>query len=104
MFVATGAVAAGKLRFWNQTTSTIVELYLAPAGTEKWGPNQCENDKDKAVDGDERLQLTGVAAGRYDVKLVEKSGRRCLVRDVELKADGPYAFALAEEDLKDCKP
>jgi hypothetical protein len=97
------SVAAGKLRFWNQTSSTIVELYLAKAGTNAWGPNQCENDKDKTVDSDERLDLTGVEPGRYDVKLVEKSRRRCLVRGVEIKAGGPYAFSIAEEDLKDCQ-
>jgi hypothetical protein len=101
--VASGAAAADKLRFWNVTTSTIVELYLAKAGTNQWGANQCENDKDKTVDADERLNLTGIEPGRYDVKLVEKSGRRCLVRNVEVKAGGPYAFSIAEDDLKDCQ-
>ena len=100
---SSGSMAAGKLRFWNQTTSTIVDLRLAKAGTDAWGPNQCENDKDKSVDSDERLDLTGIEPGRYDVKLVEKSHRRCLVRGVEVKAGGPYAFAIAQEDLKDCQ-
>jgi hypothetical protein len=101
--VASGAAADNKLRFWNLTTSTIVELHLAKAGTNQWGPNQCENDRDKTVDADERLNLTGVEPGRYDVKLVEKSGRRCLVRDVEVKAGAPYAFSIADDELKDCR-
>jgi hypothetical protein len=49
------ATAAERLRFWNLTGSTIKELHLAPAGTTDWGPNQCRNDPDGAVDADEHL-------------------------------------------------
>ncbi|HVJ52543.1 MAG TPA: hypothetical protein VM689_08785 [Aliidongia sp.] len=97
------AQAAEKLRFWNLTDVTIVELMLAPAGTEQWGKNQCLNDADKSVSADERLTLTDVTPGRYDVKLTGKSGRACLVRNVELKGGGPYAFSIANGDLGDCK-
>src|SRR5712691_10680757 len=70
------ALAEGRpTRFWNLTRYTISELYLAPAGTTNWGPNQCKNDKDGTVDPDERLPITGVPPGRYDVKLVDASGR-----------------------------
>jgi hypothetical protein len=96
------ANAADKLRFWNLTDATIVELYLAPVGTEQWSKNQCENDPDKSVSADERLLLTDITAGRYDVKLKGKSGRVCLARNVELKSTGPYAFSIANGDLGDC--
>jgi hypothetical protein len=95
--------AAERLRFWNLTTVTISQLYLAPSGTGKWGPNQCENDPDKAVDPDERLTITGVEPGRYDVKLTDKNGRMCLVPNIELKSGRPYAFSIADKDLADCK-
>ena len=62
-------------RFWNLTGETVTHLYLAPAGTERWGADQCRNDPDGTVDFDERLRITGTAAGRYDVKLTQKSGR-----------------------------
>ncbi|HLY58172.1 MAG TPA: hypothetical protein VKS60_21600 [Stellaceae bacterium] len=97
-----GATAGGKLRFWNLTAYTIVELSLAKPGTDQWGPNQCDNDPDRAVDADERLDLKDVPPGRYDVKLADKSGRRCTVRNVEVKDGGKYAFSLSEDDLKDC--
>ncbi len=97
------ALAAGKLRFWNETAATIVELYLAPAGTTRWSANQCDNDPDKSVDADERLDLAGIEPGRYDVKLKDKTGRHCLVRNVEVKGEGKFAFAIAEEDLRDCE-
>ena len=100
--VASAALAAERLRFWNLTTVTITELHLAPVGTEKWGSNQCLNDPDKSVDPDERLTITGVEPGRYDAKLVDKKGRVCLVRSVEVKSGRPYAFSISDKDLTDC--
>jgi hypothetical protein len=97
-------LAAGKLRFWNLTTFTIAELRLAPPGTEAWGANQCENDPDKAVDSDERLALAGIEPGRYDVKLADRKGRTCLVRNVEIVAGRPYAFSISDKDLTECRP
>jgi hypothetical protein len=96
------AIGAERLRFWNLTAATITKLYLAPAGTGDWGGDQCRNDPDGSVDPDERLTLTGAAPGRYDVKLVDKNGRTCIVRGVELKGDQRYAFSLEERDLTAC--
>jgi hypothetical protein len=95
--------AAERLRFWNLTKVTIAELYLAPVGTAEWGPNQCLNDPDKSVDSDERLTITGVEAGRYDAKLVDKKGRACIVPNVEVKSGRPYAFSISDSDLTNCK-
>lgn len=103
LMAAAGAVlGAERLRFWNLTAATITKLYLAPAGTDKWGPDQCQNDPDGAVDADERLTLKGIAPGRYDVKLTDKTGRSCLLRNVEVKGGRPYAFSIEEKDLTDC--
>jgi hypothetical protein len=99
---ASVAHAADRLRFWNTTSVTIKELYLAPAGTTAWSGNQCKNDPDGVVDADERLTLTGVAPGRYDVKLTDKAGRTCMVANVEVVAGRPYAFSLADKDLVNC--
>jgi len=57
------------IRFWNLTTATISSFQLSPAGKDTWGPNQTLNDKDKEVDHDERLRITGVEPGRYDAKV-----------------------------------
>lgn len=96
------AYAADRLAFWNLTTSIVTNLQMAPAGTEAWSANQCTNDPDGVVDSDERLKITGIEPGRYDVKLTEKSGRTCIVRNVDVKSGGRYAFAISEQDLKDC--
>jgi hypothetical protein len=100
--VPTDAWSADRMQFWNLTGTKITKLYLAPTGTTKWGPNQCANDADGSVDPDERLRLTGLTAGHYDVKLAEASGRTCIVKDVTLQTGTAYAFSISEADLKDC--
>jgi hypothetical protein len=95
------ALAQGKgIRFWNLTSATISDFQLSPAGKDNWGPNQTLNDKDKEVDHDERLRITGVEPGRYDAKVGYRDSRQCLVRDIEIKADA--VFSIAEKDLRDC--
>jgi hypothetical protein len=101
---ASVTLAVERLRFWNLTTNAITELRLAPAGTDKWGPNQCENDPDKSVEPDERLTITGIEPGRYDVKLRDKQGRSCVVRAVEILSGRPYAFSISDNDLTGCEP
>ncbi len=96
------AHAAAPMQFWNLTKNTVQHLYLAPAGTDRWTKDQCTNDPDKSVDPDERLRLTDVQPGRYDVRLSDVKGRTCLVRNVQLQGGKPYAFALSESDLKSC--
>jgi hypothetical protein len=89
-------------RFWNLTRHTISEFQLAPAGTSKWGENQCKNDKDGTVDSDERLRITGIGPGVYDARLKDVSGRVCLARNIEIKAGD--IFSLEEKDLTSCTP
>ncbi len=88
-------------RFWNLTANTITSFQLAPARTEAWGRNQCENDRDGAVDHDERLRITGVAPGRYDAKLTDKTGRICVVGDLDVQQGA--ILAIEEKSLKDCR-
>jgi hypothetical protein len=88
------------MRFWNLTLYTLTSLQFSPPGQNAWGRNQCENDDDKTVDHNERLRITGLTAGRYDARLMDKIGRTCVVKDVEVK-DG--VFAIEEKQLTDCQ-
>jgi hypothetical protein len=98
---ASEVAAQGKgIRLWNLTTATISEFQLSPAGKTDWGPNQTLNDKDKEVDHDERLRITGVEPGRYDAKVGYRGSKHCFVRGIEIKADA--VFSIADKDLKDC--
>jgi len=100
--IGSAAVAQSSkgIRFWNLTAHTVRQLYLSPAGQNQWGPDQCKNDRDGEVDHDERLRITGIAAGRYDVKLLDKLGRTCVVKDIDIK-DGAV-FAIEERQLTEC--
>lgn len=91
---------SGTTRFWNLTSNTITHFYLAPAGTNRYGPDQCPNDRDGTVDHDERLRITGVTSGRYDAKFQDKKGRACIVRDVDIKAGG--IFTIEESQVSNC--
>jgi hypothetical protein len=98
---ATAAAAADRpTRFWNLTHTTVLEFQLAAAGTTAWGADQCKNDKDGAVDFDERLPVTGIESGRYDVRLKDSSGRVCFARNIAIEAG--KVFSLDEKDLVDC--
>jgi hypothetical protein len=98
---ANQVAAQGKgIRLWNLTTATISEFQLSAPGKNDWGPNQTLNDKDKEVDHDERLRITGVEPGRYDAKVGYRGSKHCFVRGIEIKADA--VFSIADKDLKDC--
>ncbi|MEJ2379048.1 MAG: hypothetical protein P8Y53_24890 [Pseudolabrys sp.] len=99
--VGPGAFAKSKgTRFWNLTLYTVTSLQLSPPGKQAWGPNQCKNDPDGTVDHDERVKVTGVKSGRYDVKLADRIGRVCIVCNVQVKKGG--IFTIEEKQLTDC--
>jgi hypothetical protein len=96
-----GAQAQDKpIRFWNLTINTITTLQMSPAGQQDWGINQCKNDRDGTVDHDERLRITGVSPGRYDVKIADKAGRVCIVRNIDVREGA--VFTIEEKQLTEC--
>lgn len=104
ILLSIGFVQASEPRptqFWNLTGETIVHMSLAPSGTTEWGPDQCRNDPDGSVDFDERLRITDVSSGRYDVRFSDKTGRTCVVTGVEVKAGG--IFSIDKDALSHCE-
>lgn len=101
---ATGPVRSETVQqFWNTSTRTFTGVFLAPAGSNRWGPNQAANDPDGSVSADERLKLTDVPAGRLDVRLIDNAGRTCVVRGVEVTTGRRYAFAIGDDELVHCR-
>ena len=97
-----GAAAADRFFAYNLTTSTeFTGLFLAPAGTDNWGANQALNDKDKSLETSERLPLTGISRGVFDVKLQDRKDHTCVKRGVDLKRD--TSFEIRDTDLVDCR-
>ena len=87
-------------QFWNLTANTITSLQLSPAGKGDWGADQTANDSDHSVDHDERLKITDVATGVYDVKFKDQTGRRCIVPNVAIKQGS--VFTIEEKNLSGC--
>lgn len=98
---ASGALAAAKpTQFWNLASTTVTKLEISKAGANAFGPNQTTNDPDGTVDHDERVKVTGVTTGAYDVRLTLKDGRTCLARNVGIREG--KVFSIEEKDLVDC--
>jgi hypothetical protein len=95
-----GVAAAKNTQAWNLTANTIASLQLSPAGKNAWGLDQTVNDPDHTVDHDERLKITATPPGVYDVKFVDKTGRTCVVENVEIKEGA--VFAIEEKSLRNC--
>jgi hypothetical protein len=87
-------------QFWNLTANTITSLQLSSPGKNEWGRNQADNDRDHTVDHDERLKITDTEAGIYDVRFTDKSGRTCVVPNVQIKAGA--IFMIEEKQLTGC--
>jgi hypothetical protein len=101
-FIGVSAEAGANYFAYNLTaTTTFSGVYLAPAGGTQWGPNQALNDDDKELDFGERLTLTGLSPGIYDVKLVDKTGRTCILHQVNLTKE--TSFDIRDAGLTDCK-
>jgi hypothetical protein len=95
-------IAAERYQAYNLTAATtFTGVYLAPAGTQQWGPNQALNDKDKTLEASERIVLTGLTGGRYDVKLVDHKGRTCIKHNVDLTSE--HSFEIRDGDLASCQ-
>jgi hypothetical protein len=100
--VMSSAIAADRFSGFNNTTSTVfVGVYLAPAGTAKWGPNEALNDKDKVWDTGERLVIKSISRGTFELKVVDRSGRICIKHGVDLTKE--TSFEIRDDDLRGCK-
>jgi hypothetical protein len=99
--VSCDAVAADRFFGFNETTATVfTEVYLASEGTDAWGPNEALNDKDKVWDTGERLPITGVTRGRFELKIVDRGGRVCIKHGLDLTQD--LTFDVRDTDLVNC--
>jgi hypothetical protein len=60
----------GSVEVFNNSGFTINGIYLTPSSATTWGPNQA----DSPLFTSQRLTLTGVAPGAYDLRVVFSSG------------------------------
>ena len=65
----------------NNTDWEIHHIYLTPADSEKWGPDQLGKE---VLGPDESITLKGIPCDVYDIKVVDEDGGFCIVQDVDL--------------------
>ena len=63
-----------------------------------WRPDQTVNDIDHSVDADERLKITDVMTGNYDVLFSDDKKRVCKVGEVKIEVC--HIFSIGEDLLK----
>src|ERR1700722_833019 len=95
------SASAKDTQFWNLTAHTITAFQLSPAGKDDWGADQTANDSDHSVDHDERLKITGIESGVYDVKFAAKAGRSCVLRNIAVKKGA--VFSIDEKKTGSCE-
>ena len=99
----TQCLAADRFFGFNNTTSTVfTEVYLAPHGTTRWGPNEALNDKDKTWEPGERLLIKAASRAEFDLRVVDRAGRICVKHNIDLTKDS--TFEVRDVDLQDCGP
>ncbi|HEU4665155.1 MAG TPA: hypothetical protein VFS55_14095 [Dokdonella sp.] len=83
----------------NQSRWSLQELYFAPIGSDRWGPNQLGHH---SVHPDGTFTLTGIRCDKYDVKMVDEDDNECIVRDVSL-CGADRIWRIDNRDLERCQ-
>jgi hypothetical protein len=82
----------------NNSNWDLRELYLAPVGSDHWGPNQIS----RSIRPDDSFTLTGIRCDKYDVKLVDEDDSECIVRDVAMCAQDKV-WRINDRSLERCQ-
>ena len=83
----------------NDSSWTIVEMYLSAVDVNEWGPDQLG---DNMIAPGAAYSLSGVPCDVYDVRLVDEDGDVCVVGGVKL-CGSDSAWTIGDEDLLDCQ-
>lgn len=101
LLAGTVAMADGnQLEIVNNSNKTIYHLYMSDSTDNNWGPDQLGNTQDDTIEPGGKFTLTDIDSGKYDIKLVTKSGAECEIDDVEFDSD--YRWNVTDAMLHDC--
>lgn len=78
---------------------SIHELYFAPTSDRGWGEDHLGRH---TLYNDGQFTLTGVACGKWDVKVVDENGDACIVENVKL-GGGTDKWIIQDADLLACQ-
>ncbi|MES2820010.1 MAG: hypothetical protein V4812_13595 [Pseudomonadota bacterium] len=98
MLLAFPALGASTVKIENASSWDIYEIYFAPSSQEDWGEDHLG---EQALISGMTLTLTGVTAGKWDVRLVDEDQDVCVVQEVTIKAS--ETWKVTDEDLLGCQ-
>ncbi|MET1077417.1 MAG: hypothetical protein ABWY06_05275 [Pseudomonas sp.] len=97
MLIALPALAA-EVKVKNESSWNINEVYFAPSSETEWGPDHLGEE---VLMSGMTLTLTGVTAGKWDVRLVDEEQDVCVVKEVKIKAS--ETWTITDDDLLGCQ-
>lgn len=66
-----GASSAAEVVVINGSNETIYRIFMSPSSQTRWGPDQLGSN---VLMRGNSFRLTGIAPGRWDIKVVDRSG------------------------------
>ncbi len=94
-----GFVTSANATLVNNTSYTLVELYLSPSDHRRWGEDLLGRDVLQPRDS---LTLEDFDCGYYDLRIVDEDGDVCVVNEIELCGD-TGKHVLTDRQLLDCQ-
>ena len=82
----------------NNSNRSIIHVYLAPPGTDNWGPEQLG---DAAISPGQSHVLADVACGQSQVKVVAEDGDGCFLT-AEVGCGGASTWTVTNDTAADC--
>ncbi len=93
------AAANATVTVANQSDWEIHQFFLSPAETDKWGPDQLDEN---VIGKGESFKLTDIPCNTYDVKLVDEEGDECVVEAVDI-CGGKGTWTITSKALVNCQ-
>ena len=92
------AALANKMVFENQSSWDITHIYFSPSKSKNWGEDQLGSD---ILSKGDRLTISGVSKGKWDVRVVDEDGDECIIGDVSITSNDKWV--IEDDDLLACQ-
>jgi hypothetical protein len=89
------------VKFKNNSSLTITNLYLTPANESQWGPDQLGDGDTDTIEPGSEFTLSKIAPSVYDIKLVDEDGDDCVAGGIKLSES--ETVTLTDELLVGCQ-
>src|SRR5215213_7417316 len=83
----------------NKSDWEIHHLFLSPADTDTWGPDQLG---EAVISTGGSFMLNSIPCDSYDVRLVDEDGDECIVEAVDI-CRSSEGWVITNDDLLECE-